>query len=222
MSPAAVSAFIERISNISEDSKWIALDKQVAGIIKDQDYRWLPVNLEGIQGNFSAIYPAWRDFRIDDMNLVLHVVLDHIENSRLSIQKPAIMISAMEQWFYKYSGLNGSKNDKYQKVIDAYSSDQIKSQLESCIPFERNANTTLGELITHVRAAILHPGSNTQPPIKAGASPLGEIGLANIAEMLYIIIVLGVYTKIGVSEDAISNVRESYKRFTALYRSAQE
>jgi hypothetical protein len=196
-------------------------DKQVAGIIKDKDHRWLPVNLQGIKDNFSEIYPAWRKFRMDDMNLVLHVVLDHIENSRFSIHKPAIIISAMEQWFYKYSGLSGTKKDKYEKVIAAYSSDQINTQLESCIPFERTGNVSLGGLITHVRTAILHPGSDL-PPIKAGASPLGEVGLANIAEMLYIIIVLGVYTKIGVSEDAISNVRESYKRFTALYRSAKE
>lgn len=197
-------------------------EKQVKKIDNDQDNRLLPVNLQGIKDNFQSVYYLWREFRVDRMNIVLNAVLDHIDTSRLSIQEPAIMIAAMEQWFYKYSGLSGTKNDKYEKVINEYSSDHMKKRLEESIPFERDAGLTLGELITHVRAAILHPGSNAQLPLKEGSRPLDEISLANIAEMLYIIIVLGVYTRIGVSEEAISNVRESYDRFTAFYRSAQE
>lgn len=194
-------------------------EKQVSSIEKDQTHRFLPVNINGVKNNFNEVLRAWIDFKNEPQNIVLNVIYEHIGGGFNPVQHSVLLISAMEQWYY--SNKDGVKNgtEKYEWLISQYTNNELQAYLEKVIPIpiDNTKNKSIGELLTIVRGIILHPDKLKKITLKDSRDELSSSDLANISEVLYFILVIAVYRKIGVESTFVDQFLNDFDRYLPVH-----
>lgn len=171
---------------------------------KDINYNFLSVNINDIKDNFAVIMKEWYSIYSDSTDFILSVLSEHIYGQQNPIQHTVVSISALEQWFSKYE--KDKENIlKYDYMINKYSTNAMNIYLEEQVPLKRSANDTLGKCLSDVRNLILHPSGDINKKFKIGRT-LEQSSLLNISEVIFLILLRALYTKLGISQVAINKI----------------
>jgi len=170
----------------------------------ESNYHFMPVNYDSLGNNMDHVTNEWTVFSQDKLNLVYPVMVEHITGGYNTMAHCALLISALEQWFSRYSSASDEektqkKKNKYQWPIDAYCSEEMKQYLDTLLPKEEGKN--LGYRMTRARAAVLHP---------KGEEKIKSPAFDNISEMVFIMLLIGLYRKLNIPEKSIKELQEKY------------
>ena len=168
-------------------------------------YHFLPINHNGISHDFNSILNSWRSFQQDECNLVYSVVHEHLSGHYNSFSHCALLISALEQWVFKYSDAPESEKapkKKYDWFIDKYCTEEMKNSLRQKLPVPNSENESLGKLLSQVRGVVLHPTNGNH---------ISNVALDNLSEIIYLMLVIAIYEKIGIAESAVSKIKNKFE-----------
>lgn len=168
-------------------------------------YHLMPVNYNSLRDSLSHVTNEWEEFSQDELNLVYPVMVEHIWGGYNTMAHCALLISALEQWFSRYSSASQKekkqRRNKYQWPIDTYCTQEMKDYLDTLLP--KKEGKDLGYRMARARAAVLHPKSEEK--IKSS-------DLDNISEMVFIMLLVGLYKKLKIPEESIIKLQEKYPR----------
>jgi hypothetical protein len=149
---------------------------------------------------FDQTLMAWEELLETPLNLPLSVIKQYIRGEYNPAQYIALCISALEEWFSNYE-THSKPKEKYDFMLNKYSTRWMIEKLDDYLPYEPTEKGR-GELLSKVRAQVLHPSGKKGVPLKEGRS-LDEATILNISEVLTLVLLRALYSRLGLSAHVI-------------------
>ncbi len=182
---------------------------QIEDIKKEKEHHFsLPVNINGIKDDFDSIVKKWSSFYDQEFNIILTSVLNHISHKYDSSEHFILLVSSLERW----ASLENpcfKVNSKYDWVLERYAGTKLKEYLQKFLPVK--SGVSIGQHLKNFRACIVHPAS-IEKGYKNYKKFLRSDTIDNISEGLFMVLVIAIYSKIGISEKAISMLQDGFQR----------
>ena len=78
----------------------------------------------------------------------------------------------------------------------------MKNSLRQKLPVPNSENESLGKLLSQVRGVVLHPTNGNH---------ISNVALDNLSEIIYLMLVIAIYEKIGIAESAVSKIKNKFE-----------
>lgn len=201
-----IIAYVPAVSNGKRYNKRCTIliplyleERVVKSIMKSEDYNYLPVNMLGVKENFGSIVNSWDRFKNERFNIVLQTIINHIYNHVDCFQHYVLLIASIDQWSFWE---NIDSKIKYDGFINNHANEKIKSKLLEMLP-SGIKNEELGKALGDIRNCIIHPPKQNTKEFKKYSSVINYAGISNLSELVYFVLVVALYKKIGVEKKYI-------------------
>ena len=204
--------------NKKEKKTWSVLssilvsESEIETLKNDKTHHHLPINLKDIRNNFSNSFSMWHKLFLENNNVRVSTISNHILSKVDSIQHFILLLTSLEQVSMDGSE-NYKKEEKYLWAIQKYSSQEIMEQLNKYTP----EGVSIGKHLSNLRTCIVHPKSLESKKYMGYKDKLSYQSISNLSEMLFIILLHSMYDAINLEEEAINKFLARYKLYTRTY-----
>lgn len=165
----------------------------------------LPVCLRNIKDKFSEILKNWEE--VLQFDLVNAFIMDKLyHNSGAGLQQYSILVALIGAW---QSKKDGNYNNRYKNFLaenllpeDDVFNKEIMIKLRRILGDSKTLDE-IAEDIGEIRNTILHIDQlspTCQKIKKYGHIVKNEIHIANLCEILFIIVIKAIYRKLGIEQ----------------------
>lgn len=166
---------------------------------------YLPVGLNNVRDKFSEILKNWKE--ILQFDLINSFITDKLyHNSGAGLQQYSILIALIGAWQSKKDGdyKNRYKNFLAENLLpeDDVFNEEITIKLRQILGDSKTLDE-IAEDIGEIRNTILHIDQlspTCQKLKKYGHIVKNEIHIANLCEILFIIVIKAIYRKLGIEQ----------------------
>jgi len=178
---------------------------------KLSNYR-IPINFASIRDELGLILKEWYILNSNEFNIAISQVIDHIYGNDHFYQKYTLFLASIEHWSMEYNP-KYNKSSKYDWFINNYSNEKLITVLKKYLP---ENSSSIGEHLSNIRSCIVHPKSLKDKFVQYQPY-INNTNIANISEIIFLLLIIAIYDKIGISQNIITNLKSNYEYHLSIF-----